>query len=121
MSQTVQIARSEITRGRVVIETPPPLGDGEVRLRIESFSVTANNVTYAVAGDAFGYWNFFPAEDSWGVVPMWGHAVVEASNHPDVAAGERVYGYCRWPATSMCCPAGSAPGASATQRRIANR
>jgi Protein of unknown function (DUF2855) len=93
MSQTVQIARGAITRGRIVSADPVPLGDGEVRLRVESFSVTANNVTYAVAGDAFGYWNFFPAEDGWGVVPMWGHAVVEASNHPDIAVGERVYGY----------------------------
>jgi hypothetical protein len=24
---------------------------------------------------------------------MWGHATVDASNHPDIAAGERVYGY----------------------------
>jgi Protein of unknown function (DUF2855) len=93
MSQTVQIARNELTRGRIVASDPAPLGDGEVRLKIESFSVTANNVTYAVAGDAFGYWNFFPGEDDWGVVPMWGHAVVEASNHPELAVGERVYGY----------------------------
>jgi hypothetical protein len=64
-----------------------------VRLRVESFAVTANNVTYAVAGDAFGYWNFFPAEAEWGVVPMWGHAVVEVSNHADLTVGERVYGY----------------------------
>jgi hypothetical protein len=74
-------------------ESLPPLGDGEVRLRIESFSVTANNVTYAVIGDMFRYWDFFPAADGHGVVPMWGHAVVEASNHPDIAVGERVYGY----------------------------
>ncbi|WP_296681127.1 DUF2855 family protein [Novosphingobium sp.] len=64
-----------------------------MRLRIETFSVTANNVTYAVVGDAFGYWNFFPGTGEWGVVPMWGHAVVEQSNHPTIAVGERVYGY----------------------------
>ena len=50
-------------------------------------------VTYAVVGDAFGYWNFFPGERDWGVVPMWGHAVVTQSRHPDIAVGERVYGY----------------------------
>ena len=32
-----------------------PLVDGAVRLEIESFSVTANNVTYAVIGNAFRY------------------------------------------------------------------
>jgi hypothetical protein len=93
MSHTVQINRHDLSQSRI-IETPlPPLGEGEVRLRIESFSVTANNVTYAVAGDSFGYWNFFPGEGDWGVVPMWGHAVVEESRHPDIAVGERVYGY----------------------------
>ena len=93
MSQTVQIVRGDLTTSRIVDAALPPLGDGEVRLKVESFSVTANNVTYAVVGDAFGYWNFFPGEGDWGVVPMWGHAVIEASRHPDLAVGERVYGY----------------------------
>ena len=93
MSHTVQVKRDQITATRIVDQPLPPLGEGAVRLRIESFSVTANNVTYAVVGDAFGYWNFFPGEGEWGVVPMWGHAVVAASNHPDIAVGERVYGY----------------------------
>ena len=97
MPQTVQFVRSDLTRSRIVAAALPALGDGEVRLAIESFSVTANNVTYAVVGDAFGYWNFFPANaqpmGEWGVVPMWGHAVVEASNHPGLEVGERVYGY----------------------------
>ena len=93
MSHTVQIVRADLTTSRIADAALPPLGDGEVRLRIESFSVTANNVTYAVVGDAFGYWNFFPGEGEWGVVPMWGHAVVAESRHPDIAVSERVYGY----------------------------
>lgn len=93
MSRTVQVKRNAITETRIVAAPLAPLGDGEVRLKVESFSVTANNVTYAVAGDAFGYWNFFPGEGDWGVVPMWGHATVVESRHPDLAVGERVYGY----------------------------
>ena len=93
MSQTVLVNRNDIALSRIVDTPLPPLGEDELRLRIESFSVTANNVTYAVAGDSFGYWNFFPGEGDWGVVPMWGHAVVEASSHSAVAVGERVYGY----------------------------
>lgn len=93
MSQTVQFQRHDLSQSRIVDAALPPLGEGAVRLKIESFSVTANNVTYAIAGDAFGYWNFFPGEGDWGVVPMWGHALVEASNHPGIAVGERVYGY----------------------------
>jgi hypothetical protein len=93
MASTVWIKKSALNQTKVQEETLPPLSDGGVRLRIESFSVTANNISYAVIGSKFGYWNFFPAHDDWGVVPMWGHAVVEESRCPDIAAGERVYGY----------------------------
>ena len=93
MASTVWVRKSALTETQIHEEGPRPLGDSEVRLRIESFSVTANNITYAVIGDMFGYWNFFPAEGDWGVVPMWGHAVVEESRHPDITVGERVYGY----------------------------
>jgi hypothetical protein len=93
MAETIWINKGKLTEHKVHQDSLPTLGDGEVRLRVESFSVTANNVTYAVIGDMFRYWDFFPAEDTYGVVPMWGHAVVEASNHPDIVVGERVYGY----------------------------
>ena len=93
MSRTVQVRRAALDEARIVEVQLPPLGQDEARLRVESFSVTANNVTYAVSGDAFGYWNFFPGEGEWGVVPMWGHAVVIESAHPQIAVGERVYGY----------------------------
>lgn len=93
MSQVVQVVRDNLTDAKLVDVAMPPLAKGAVRLKIESFSVTANNVTYAVVGDQMGYWNFFPGSDDRGVVPMWGHAVVEQSNHPDFTVGERVYGY----------------------------
>lgn len=93
MASTVWVKKSALTEAQIHDDALPALGDGEVRLKIESFSVTANNITYAVIGDMFGYWNFFPAEGDWGVVPMWGHAVVEESHHPDIALAERVYGY----------------------------
>ncbi len=93
MASTVWVKKAALTETQIHCKALSALGDGEVRLRIESFSVTANNITYAVIGDMFGYWNFFLAEGDWGVVPMWGHAVVEESCHPDIAVGERVYGY----------------------------
>ncbi|ODS99278.1 MAG: hypothetical protein ABS49_08400 [Erythrobacter sp. SCN 62-14] len=68
------------------------LDEGMVRLAIESFSVTANNITYAVVGDGFRYWDFFPAPEGWGIVPMWGHARVIESRCEGIAVGERVYG-----------------------------
>jgi hypothetical protein len=63
-------------------------------LRVDSFGLTANNVTYAVFGDAMSYWKFFPAaEEGWGRVPVWGFAEVEASEAEGIEPGARIYGY----------------------------
>ncbi|MBX7481061.1 DUF2855 family protein [Qipengyuania qiaonensis] len=91
--QQVHVRKDAIGQTEIVDGELEALADGAVRLAIESFSVTANNVTYAVVGDAFGYWNFFPAPDGMGIVPMWGHARVIESKDPDIAVDERVYGY----------------------------
>src|SRR5690242_13818907 len=69
------------------------LAPGRVLLAIDAFALTANNVTYAVFGDAMRYWQFFPAHDEWGRIPVWGFADVVRSAHDDVPVGERVYGY----------------------------
>lgn len=93
MAQVVWTNKNALSDTQLHENSLPALADSAVRLKVESFSVTANNITYAVIGDMFGYWNFFPAEGDWGVVPMWGHAIVEASNSPEIVVGERVYGY----------------------------
>ncbi len=92
---TVQVhVRKGALTDAVLSDTPQAaLAEGAVRLAVETFSVTANNVTYAVAGDSFKYWDFFPAPEGLGIVPMWGHARVIETRHPDIAVGERVYGY----------------------------
>lgn len=69
------------------------LDEGEVLLAIDRFAFTANNITYAALGKRFKYWDFFPAEAPWGQIPVWGFADVQASRHPEVAVGKRVYGY----------------------------
>lgn len=89
------VAKSDLRRTEFRDAAPAPLNDGEVRLAIESFALTANNITYAVFGEAMKYWDFFPGPDGFGRVPVWGHARVEASAHPDIAVGQRFYGY--WP------------------------
>ncbi len=66
---------------------------GEIVLSVDRFAFTANNVTYGVAGDIIGYWNFFPAQDGWGRIPVWGIGTVQASEHPDIPVGARFYGY----------------------------
>lgn len=71
-----------------------PLTDGEVRLAVDRFALTANNITYAAFGEAMQYWQFFPTgEDDWGCVPVWGFATVIESRAAGVPVGERVYGY----------------------------
>jgi hypothetical protein len=89
----VHVTKDALHEAEVVSAQPAALPSGAARLAIESFSVTANNITYAVVGDGFGYWNFFPAPGGKGIVPMWGHAKVIESNCDDIAVGERVYGY----------------------------
>ncbi|MEO1169318.1 MAG: DUF2855 family protein [Pseudomonadota bacterium] len=69
------------------------LEDGQILLEVEKFALTANNITYAVMGEQMAYWNFFPGEEGWGRIPVWGFATVAESRHPDIATGERVYGY----------------------------
>ena len=67
---------------------------GEVLLSIDSFAFTANNVTYAMFGDAMNYWQFFPTGDAdWGMIPVWGFATVAASRVDGLLVGERFYGY----------------------------
>lgn len=87
------VKREDLRECRIAESEPPAVGDGQALLRVERFGLTANNVTYAVMGEAMSYWNFFPAEDGWGRVPMWGFAEVERSEVPGVEVGTRIYGY----------------------------
>ncbi len=68
-------------------------GDGEVRLRVERFGLTSNNVTYGALGDQLGYWQFFAAPDGWGRIPVWGFGDVVASAVEGIVSGDRFYGY----------------------------
>jgi Protein of unknown function (DUF2855) len=77
---------------------PGPLAEGSVRVVIDQFAFTSNNITYAAMGDAMQYWQFYPVADagdgiSWGRIPVWGFGTVQASRHADIAVGERLYGY----------------------------
>lgn len=69
-------------------------GPGQVKLAIDQFGITSNNLSYAAAGDFLGYWNFFPGADpAWGIVPAWGFATVVQSEHPEVTVGEEIFGF----------------------------
>ncbi len=72
---------------------PDTLESNQVLFRIDQFSFTSNNITYAIVGDRIGYWKFFPTKAGHGIIPAWGFADVVVSNHPEVKVGERFYGY----------------------------
>jgi hypothetical protein len=87
------VKRDDLRECRVAASVAPELEPGQALLRVETFGLTANNITYAVFGEAMSYWDFFPAEDGWGRVPMWGFAEVERSEAAGVEPGTRVFGY----------------------------
>ena len=70
------------------------LAANEVLLRVDRFALTANNISYAAAGDMLDYWGFFPsAELGMGRIPAMGFGDVLRSRHAEVAEGERVFGF----------------------------
>ena len=93
MAWDLLVDRADLSRTEIVEVPEPPIADGQVLLRADRVGMTANNVTYAVFGDAMHYWDFFPASDGYGRVPLWGFAEVTQSRMPDVAEGTRLYGY----------------------------
>ena len=87
------VGRNDLSRTALFEGAAPEIGAGEALLRVDRVGLTANNVTYAVLGESFRYWDFFPAEHGWGLVPLWGFADVVGSAADGVAVGGRVYGY----------------------------
>lgn len=92
------VSRTDLHATRLLPDPDAPaaraLAEGELRLRVQSFALTANNITYAAFGDKMKYWQFFPSRaEGWGCVPVWGFAEVVESRCADVATGQRVYGY----------------------------
>ena len=87
------VKRDDLRECRIAESEVPEPAPGEALLKVDSFGLTANNVTYAVFGAAMSYWGFFPADDGWGRVPMWGFAEVEQSEATGVEPGARLYGY----------------------------
>ena len=89
-----QDPQDHLQRTKLRTAEDAPLAEGQVRLRVDHFALTSNNITYAAFGGAMNYWSFFPSSEAgWGIIPVWGFATVVQSLHPGVAAGEKLYGY----------------------------
>ena len=93
-----QVLKTDLSNHRMVAEAnASPLRDGDIRVAVERFGLSANNITYGVAGDTLGYWQFFPSaqneNNQWGIIPVWGFAEVIESTRSDLPVGERLFGY----------------------------
>jgi hypothetical protein len=94
--QVLEVRRAANGETRIHDLAVTELADGQIRLRIDSFAVTANNISYAGAGDLLGYWDFFPADDDptvWGRVPAMGWAEIVESRVDGLDVGTRYYGW----------------------------
>ena len=96
MSYCLEVLRQDLTQSRISTlpgERDLQLAPGEALVRVDRFGLTANNITYGVAGDIIGYWQFFPAEAEWGRIPVWGTGTVIDPGTSDLNPDEVYYGY----------------------------
>ena len=90
----ILVDQSDITQTSMDERPPATLEEGQARLHLRRFALTANNVTYAATGFVIGYWKFFPSGvEGKGLVPVWGFAEVVESRSDHLAVGERLYGF----------------------------
>ena len=61
MNTVLQVRKDRLGETRFAREEERALPEGGVRVRVDAFSLTANNITYAAFGDAMNYWQFFPS------------------------------------------------------------
>ncbi|RZU01117.1 DUF2855 family protein [Rivibacter subsaxonicus] len=95
-AQSFIVRRGQLHEARFIDDEAASvaLRPGQVRLRIDAFALTSNNITYAAFGETMRYWDFFPcAVPDHGRIPVWGFADVVESGVEGVAVGERFYGY----------------------------
>ena len=93
----LEVDKADLHHVRSVEHPRAMLADGEVRLAVDTFGLSSNNITYAVYGEAMRYWSCFPGpvDDgvAWGRVPVWGFGDVVESKAEGVTEGRRVFGY----------------------------
>ncbi len=96
----IEVAHGDLSRVRIVEDPPTQLLAGHVRVRVDTFALSSNNISYAVFGDMMRYWHFFPAaapdageSTVWGRIPVWGFGDVVETRSADLAVGERLFGY----------------------------
>ncbi|RDW76866.1 DUF2855 family protein [Aspergillus mulundensis] len=109
---SVHVVSKLDNRRHATVQVPPPtnpLRPSSVRVRTSLLGLTSNNLTYAMGGSVLGWWDAYPLPDAWpapyenqtwGIVPAWGFAVVLETTVPDITPGTTLFGL--WPTSS--CP-----------------
>jgi hypothetical protein len=106
----IWVNRKNYRETKIVEASAQSLADNQIRVKLEKFGLTSNNVSYAVSGDMIGYWKYYPAEDPWGKVPVWGIGEVIESNSDEIAVGERLYGFFPMASEVILTPGNVKPG-----------
>ena len=98
LQNTICVDRQNFEKLTPVQRELGPVKDGHIRVRLTSFALTANNVTYMATGDLIGYWNFFDPQaygiegENIGRMPVWGFADITTSRVDGLDVGSRIYG-----------------------------
>lgn len=110
MTDQFLVKKDQLCTTKIVDLPHVALLPDQVRLRVDRFALTSNNITYAAFGDAMNYWGFFPStEEGWGIIPVWGFGTVVESTHAQVQVGERFYGYYPMASDVVLSPARARP------------
>jgi hypothetical protein len=109
---TIAIDRDDVRAATLEPLADVSLAPGDIEVSIDSYAMTANNVTYAVFGKPAGlfgndqgYWDFFAERGTPGRLPVWGFATVTQSAADGIAVGDRFYGYYPMASHAVLSPA----------------
>lgn len=89
----IETSRADLRQSRITRRPLPEPAPGEVVATVDAFALTANNTSYWVAGESLGYWRFYPCDEAWAIIPVWGFATVVASRAEGIEVGERIWGF----------------------------
>jgi hypothetical protein len=115
------VRRDAPTQARIVEAAQPAAAAGEVLVELDTFGLTANNLTYAVLGRPLRYFDFFEVPAGYdgtqeACLPVWGMATVRHSRSHDVAVGTRLYGYYPAARYAVLTPAHATPAGFRVER-----
>ena len=92
--------REDLEKTELIQDELPPLGENEIRMRVDKVGLSANNLFYLQMGDApflkfFAVYPLGEEHKHLANMPAWGIGTVIASNNEDFAVGERFSASCR--------------------------